>query len=251
MPCGWWSIRGKISGNYFFFGFMGLKLGAAFAQQGRILAVFGIILLTGFIALWFTILAPLNERKISASAKMESLSDELERLKGAREGILKMRSQADQLRVKMEKARRELPDRREIPGLLSAISERAKDAGLEIRLFQTREEVSGEFYAEVPVQLVVQGTFHEVARFFDEVTRLDRIVTVSELSMKTAENAGVSQRKFGMPNEKMGAGWSKKLDQQTVTGCTLTTFRQLSEEEFKDSAKIDSVGKGNRIAGRM
>jgi type IV pilus assembly protein PilO len=240
---GFHSNRGK---RKLFFGFMGLKLGAVFAQQRRILGAFGIFLLTGFLALWFTLLGPLNERKISASTEMESLSDELERLKGVREDILKMRSQADQLRVKMERARRELPDRREIPGLLSAISERAKDAGLEVRLFQTREEVLGEFYAEVPVQLVVQGSFHEVAGFFDEVTRLDRIVTVSELSMKSAESAGISQRKSGMPNEKMD-GSSSKLDQQTVTGCTLTTFRQLSEGEFKEAATTDSVTRKKRF----
>jgi type IV pilus assembly protein PilO len=230
---------------------MGLKIGAILARQGRYFVVFGTIILTGLLFLWFNVLGPLNERKLSATAKMKSLSDEFERLKGAREDILQMRSQADQLRVKMERARRELPDRREIPALLSAISERAKEAGLEVRLFQTQEEVLGEFYAEVPVQIVVQGTFHQVVGFFDEVTRFDRIVTISELSMKAAENAGVRKREFGMSNKKIGIGSSKELNQETVAGCTLTTFRQLNEGESEGSGMIDSVRSRKQAVGRM
>lgn len=230
---------------------MQLKEGAVFARPGRNLALFGIIILTGIIVFWFNLLGPINERKSFASEKMESLSEEFERLKGAQKDILQLRSQSDQLRVKIEKARRELPDRREIPTLLSSISERAKDAGLEVRLFQTREEVLGQFYAEVPVQIVVQGTFHQVVRFFDEVTRFDRIVTVSEISMKAAENGGSSQRGSGMSNKKMGINSANKLEQETVTGCTLTTFRQLNEGENKGSRTIDSVRGGKRAVGEM
>jgi|GEM_PF-756829 len=230
---------------------MGLKIGAVFARQGRNLAIFGIFILTGLLVLWFNLLGPLNERNLFASARLESLSDELERLKGAQEDIRQLRSQSDQLRIKMEKARRELPDRREIPALLSAISERAKDAGLEVRLFQTKEEVLGEFYAEVPVQIVVQGTFHQVVRFFDEVTRFDRIVTVSELSMKAAENGGSRHGDFGKSDKKMGVSSAKKLDQETVTGCTLTTFRQLNEGESNESGTNSSVRSGKRANGGM
>jgi type IV pilus assembly protein PilO len=230
---------------------MRLKAGAMITRQGRHLAVFGISVLTGLLVMWFGFLSPLNERNIFASAKIESLSDELERLKVAQEDIPQLRSQADQLRVKMERARRELPDRREIPSLLSAISERAKDAGLEVRLFQTREELLGEFYAEVPVQVVVQGTFHQVVRFLDEVTRFDRIVTVSQLSMKADENPLVNQRNSGISNKKQGLGSSNQLDQETVTSCTLTTFRQLSEGESGGTGAINSVEKGNRIVGAM
>jgi type IV pilus assembly protein PilO len=230
---------------------MGLKEGVVFARPGRNLALFGIIILTGIIVFWFNLLGPINERKSFASEKMESLSEEFERLKGAQEDILQLRSQSDQLRVKIEKARRELPDRREIPTLLSSISERAKDAGLEVRLFQTREEVLGQFYAEVPVQIVVQGTFHQVVRFFDEVTRFDRIVTVSKLSMKAAENAGVRQKDFGMSNKKKGFGSSEKLDKETVTGCTLTTFRQLGDGEINGAGTTDFVRTRKRTIGGM
>ena len=88
-------------------------------------------------------------------------------------------------------ALRQLPNSKELPVLLTDISTLGKNAGLEFKSFKPKPEVPREFYAEVPIEIEFNGQFHEIAAFFDEISRLPRIVNVSELKMSIAkETAG-------------------------------------------------------------
>jgi type IV pilus assembly protein PilO len=87
----------------------------------------------------------------------------------------------------LKKALAELPDNKEIPQLLEKVADKAKDAGLDVRLFVPKAEQRKDFYAEVPVQIEVGGGYHQVATFFDEVSHLERIVNINEFSMSDPE----------------------------------------------------------------
>ena len=88
--------------------------------------------------------------------------------------------------VQFKTAMRALPEREEIPSLLTSISRSGQDAGLEFLLFQPKSEVRKEFYAEIPVEMSVKGGYHDLAVFFDKVARLSRIVNIRNISMKRA-----------------------------------------------------------------
>ena len=83
------------------------------------------------------------------------------------------------------RAIKELPNEREIPELLRRISSIGKKIGLEFLLFQPLPEVPREFYADVPVKLKIEGSFHEVATFFDRIGKLNRIVNIRDISMSS------------------------------------------------------------------
>ena len=105
----------------------------------------------------------------------------------------------------------QLPDRKEIPDLLTSISNRAREVGLEVLLFRPRPEVNQEFYAEVPVDVVVRGKFHDAVSFFDEVGRLSRLVNLNNIEIKNPKPSG---------------------DQVTLDTTTLmTAFRFLDDAE--------------------
>ncbi|MBN1336335.1 MAG: type 4a pilus biogenesis protein PilO [Deltaproteobacteria bacterium] len=123
----------------------------------------------------------------------------------------------EDLTLQLRQALRQLPDDREIPDLLSRISTIGRRIGLEIQKVLPRDEVLREYHAEVPVQLQLKGSFHEVAMFFDRLSKLSRIVYVQNIEMRD-------------PVEQSG----KTLVQ--VSGM-LTTFRFLSEEERKAAAE--------------
>lgn len=110
-------------------------------------------------------------------------------------------------RLVMEK----LPDEKEIPQLLAAISTLGRAAGLEILVFRLKPESHHSFYAEVPVEMQMRGTFHEVAEFLDRVRELDRIVTVSDIALR---------------NPKV-----VEDDLLLEASARVTTFRFLAEEE--------------------
>jgi type IV pilus assembly protein PilO len=103
-----------------------------------------------------------------------------------------------------------LPETREIPELLTQISQLGLNSGLEFRLFKPEPEKPADFYAEVPVSLAMLGPFHDLARFFDHLSRLSRIVNVTDIKISLAKGG----------------------DNQTLTtNCLLTTFRFLEPRE--------------------
>ena len=87
------------------------------------------------------------------------------------------------LNFELDKALKELPDKKEIDQLLLKVSDRAKDSGLDIKLFKPRPEEKRDFYAAVPVDIEASGSYHQVATFFDEVGHLDRIVNLDNLAI--------------------------------------------------------------------
>ncbi|MCL4683273.1 type 4a pilus biogenesis protein PilO [Myxococcota bacterium] len=88
------------------------------------------------------------------------------------------------LEKKLATALRQLPDSKELPVLLTDISSLGKDSGLEFKLFKPKSEQAKDFYAEVPIEVEFSGAYHDIARFFDKVSGLPRIVNVNRLAMK-------------------------------------------------------------------
>ena len=95
------------------------------------------------------------------------------------------------LERKLTVALRQLPDSKELPVLLTDITSLGKNAGLDFKAFRPRSEVRKAFYAEVPIDIEFVGTYHEIASFFDEVSRLPRIVNIGELDMTINQESTV------------------------------------------------------------
>jgi type IV pilus assembly protein PilO len=127
----------------------------------------------------------------------------------------------------LKEALKQLPNDREIPGLLSEIDEQGRKAGLEVRKFQPLPEVMHEYYAEVPVSIVMDGGYHEVGTFFDAVRQMDRIVSMIDITLSNPVDAG------GDTN-------------LTVSGKAVT-YRFLTDEEI--AKKKNDTGKKGRKKG--
>jgi type IV pilus assembly protein PilO len=131
-----------------------------------------------------------------------------------------------ELNAELKRAQARLPDQREIADLLSSVAASGRASGLEITLFRQKPEVPHDFYADVPVEMQMRGTYHDVALFLDRVKRLDRIVNVSDIKMTKPRIEG----------DRM------MLD----AACTTTTFRFLDEAEraklLEEKKKQDKKG---------
>jgi type IV pilus assembly protein PilO len=100
------------------------------------------------------------------------------------------------LELKLSKILRQLPDKKELEILLTDISNLGKKAGVEIKSFKRKDEVEHGFYAEVPIAIEIEGGYHDVARFFDMLARLPRIVNMGTLKMKIgSENLELTRLK--------------------------------------------------------
>jgi type IV pilus assembly protein PilO len=104
--------------------------------------------------------------------------------------LARLRKDLQQLDVELKKAVAQLPEKREIPDLLSNISTKAQQSGLDILLFRPRAENYQDFYAEIPVDITVKGNFHNTVSFFDEVGRMNRLVNIDNIGFKNPTVAG-------------------------------------------------------------
>jgi type IV pilus assembly protein PilO len=118
----------------------------------------------------------LETKLVSAKAKAKQIKYYQDKLKKA---------QTD-FKVAVKK----LPEQKEIPSLLSSISRSGHDAGLEFLLFEPKKELTKEFYAEIPVSIIVTGNYHKTALFFDKVARLYRIVNIDDIKMTATKEGG-------------------------------------------------------------
>ncbi|HBG51793.1 MAG TPA: pilus assembly protein PilO [Gammaproteobacteria bacterium] len=93
------------------------------------------------------------------------------------------REQLAQLRESFEAMRRQLPDSNEIASLLVEITQAGLGRGLEFELFQPSDPKPSGFYAEIPINIEVSGTYHQLGEFVSDVAAFPRIVTLHNLSM--------------------------------------------------------------------
>jgi type IV pilus assembly protein PilO len=106
------------------------------------------------------------------------------------------------LEALLQRAVQQLPAEKEIPSLLKRVASLGQEADLDVTLFKPGSAVMKEFYAEVPVQLKVVGTYHDLGLLFERLGRLERIVNVADLAIRPAakgQRAGDSiQAEFGV-----------------------------------------------------
>ena len=95
-----------------------------------------------------------------------------------------------QLDMELKKAVAQLPNQKQIADLLTNISAKAQQSGLDVLLFRPRPETFQEFYAEVPVDITVKGNFYNTVSFFDEVGRLNRLVNIDNIGFKNPTVGG-------------------------------------------------------------
>lgn len=114
----------------------------------------------------------LNQLKAELAAKREIVKEKARYL-----------AELEQTREKLYVALKQLPDKSEIPTLLENVSSLGTAAGLQFKLFKPMPEVQKNFYAEIPVDIQVEGKFRDIVTFFDSVSKMPRIVNIVNITM--------------------------------------------------------------------
>jgi type IV pilus assembly protein PilO len=130
-----------------------------------------------------------NFEKIDRLEKnLTQLEKELETARRNAADLEKFQAKMREAEAQYKTAMRALPEKQEIPSLLTSISKSGQDVGLEFLLFEPKGEQRKEFYAEIPVAINVKGDYHNLALFFDKVARLNRIVNIRNINMSRGKN---------------------------------------------------------------
>jgi len=150
-----------------------------------------------------------SERLATLRAQELELQRKLSEVRSIAANIGAFEAEITQLEAQLAVALRQLPNDKQLEVLLADVSNLGKTAGVEIKSFKRENEQIHDFYAEVPISVKIEGTYHEIAKFFDSVSRLPRIVNMGSLDIKVASATAAETR-------------------LVVTG-TATTFRFVSK----------------------
>ncbi len=171
------------------------------------------LLLLPAVIFYFAFFEPNNKKITGLNKQKISLENRLKTVKKKAAYRDRLRQELEEVRIVFEETATLLPKDKEIPQLLKDISALGRNAGLDFLAFKPGADGPKDFYAEIPVSINVNGPYHNLGFFLDQVSKLDRIVSVNNIKM-------------GGP--KMEAG-----EMLLASSCNLMTYRFTNVELTK------------------
>lgn len=138
---------------------------------------------------YYFVFMPKHKNLKNLKARYQTRLNKLAVYKKRADQIVVWEKKIDQIQGEFNEAMKTLPDKRELPSLLTGISKAGNDAGLDFHLFQPEAELSKDFYKEIPVSIKVSGRYHQMTDFFFQIERLNRIVNINDVSIKKGKEA--------------------------------------------------------------
>jgi type IV pilus assembly protein PilO len=175
-------------------------------------------------ALYFhSFFSPQQEELKVLKGDLNKLVKELNESKAVTRDLQKFKEQIAKLNEELRNALTQLPNEKEIPEILKNITSLGKESNLEFTLFRPKAEEPQQFYAKVPIELTVLGSYHNTGIFFDKVSKLPRIINVVDFNMTRAKDI-------------KGKGETEIL---VKTSCLVNTYRFIEKktEEKKSEEK--------------
>ena len=120
---------------------------------------------------------------------------------------------------------KQLPNKSEVESLLIEINQSGMGRGLQFELFKPGQEIIKDFYAELPINVRLTGTYHDFGAFAGDIGKLSRIVTLNNISIT--------------PNQQAKDG-------TLVMDAVTKTFRYLDDEELAAKRKAAQAAKGKK-----
>jgi type IV pilus assembly protein PilO len=174
-------------------------------KVGAVVAV--VVLLTA--ANWYWLVDPMQTQITQKQGQLRALEDELIQKQSIANNLAQFKHEKEILERRLAQALTELPNEANVDDLIRSLSEIGTKSGLVINTIEPQAEQRQSFYAAIPIVMSVTGSYHEIGVFLDSLSKLARIVNVTNIKMGTAK----------MTNEKLVVNSSY----------VATTFRFLPE----------------------
>ncbi len=163
------------------------KLG--FGTQVFVFAFLGAILY-GVFFIWFH--GPNQQEIADKTNQRRTLLAEVENAKTTAARLPEFRREVERKEATLQALSRILPSRKEVDDLLRKVQQLAAESSIEVLRFRPEATRPQDFYAEFPITLDLDGSYHNLAYFFDRLSRLSRIVNVSNLTIESKRDPTIS-----------------------------------------------------------
>jgi type IV pilus assembly protein PilO len=136
---------------------------------------------------WYFFIDPDQTAITQRQATLRGLEDELIQKQSIANNLAQFKHEKEILERRLAQALTELPNEANIDDLIRSLSEIGTKSGLVINTIDPAPEVRQSFYASIPVVMSVTGNYHEIGVFLDAISKLARIVNVTNIKMNGAK----------------------------------------------------------------
>jgi type IV pilus assembly protein PilO len=171
----------------------------------------GVVILGGAVvtaALYFTMFKSQSDKNATAQHALEDKIRENNELEAYRPKLKQIDQQLAELKQQLEIEQRIVPDEKQVDNFITMMDGEATRAGVELRRYTAKDVKSQQYYTEVPFEMELDGPYYSTLNFFDRVSKLERIVNISNLMVATTKNpAGAKAKRTYQyaPNESVVA----------------------------------------------
>lgn len=152
--------------------------------QVALFLVMGIGLVGAFY--WFYAM-PTQAAMVSREQKLSGLRVSIAKASTTANQLNQFRQQVAELEARLESLKAVLPEQKDVADLLRRIQTLATQSNLAIRGFKPAPSVTKQLHAEWPIALQLDGTYHNLAMFFDRVSKFSRIINVSNITIRAKD----------------------------------------------------------------
>jgi type IV pilus assembly protein PilO len=136
---------------------------------------------------WF-VFKPKQQEIAAKKVELEGLKQEIAKGRAAERKLAQFREEVKRLELELAKLLQILPSKRNTEELIKRIETLTRQGDFTLLKFTPGEFVQKDFYAEWPIDIQIQGTYHNLALFFDRMSRFSRIINVEDMSIKALDN---------------------------------------------------------------
>jgi type IV pilus assembly protein PilO len=178
----------------------------------------GTVILGGAVvtaALYFTLFKSQNDSNAAAQHALEDKIKENNELESYRPKLKQMEQQLAELKQQLEIEQRIVPDEKQVDGFMTMLDAEAQKAGVWLRRYSAKDVKSQQYYTEVPFDMELDGRYYAVLKFFDQVSKLERIVNINGLLVASTKKPG---------DAKVKHTYQYAPDESVVATFTATTY---------------------------
>lgn len=138
---------------------------------------------------WYFMIEPKNKEIAAQERKLAELQVKIQEGRAAKQKLPQFREEVRRLELELDKLLRILPARRNTPELLRRIRQLTEQGSFDLLRFTPGNFVDRDFYSEWPIAVRLNGTYHNLALFFDRVGRFSRIINIENLKVSMLPNS--------------------------------------------------------------
>ena len=148
------------------------------------LAIFSGVALLIFGGFWNFVTSGMRKETKELEGQVTTLKQQNEVARIASQRINEFRADYSRKQEEYEELKALLPEQREITNVLQNLQDRARSTNLTLRRFSPKDDFQKEFYSGKPVEVEVTSTFANLRQFYEELAKMQRIVSITDFNLK-------------------------------------------------------------------